>query len=174
MMRKHFLSYLLLSLLLFANFIPAIADTCYHSLIEAGDGVPFVQQVSCTSEGHFYRYFLRYFCTKCFSILEQPANKPNYPDYMITHDYTISANHRLTANNLHTYDLKCNLPNCPFYITLTHSSSTLYFNHGHIAENVHKYTYICNDCTTILSIEKFCADYCESEIYKYPQQTETN
>ena len=144
----------------------ALSDFCLHNWTLAGDGMPYKIEISISSEGHLYRYHLRYYCEKCRQHKEEPANLSPFPDELVPHDYSISTNHRLTVDLKHAQDLYCNKSSCTFYTTTTHSSTAHLTNQGHTIEDRHWYDYICPDCSRTFYIERSCTDHCPLQAYR--------
>lgn len=125
-----------------------------------------------SEEGHLYRYYADWECSKCGTVEVLPLDRPSFPDEFVPHSY-IKTGHRLTAEGNHEFAWKCEVDGCPRRGTETHSGTTLYEDQGHVSQGVHRYIYLCSECTALIPVEKSCSDEnCPIQIYKKQPEVE--
>lgn len=126
-----------------------------------------------SEEGHLYRYYADWECSKCGTVAVLPLDRPSFPDEFVPHSYSVKTRHRLSENGDHVFDLRCAVDGCTLVFTKTHSGTTLHEDQGHVSHGVHRYIYLCGECTALIPVEKSCPDEnCPIQIYKKQPEVE--
>lgn len=164
---------ILLILFCFNICIAVAENECEHEYLLANSNELEKREMERTDDGHWYRYYAYWRCSVCGNVAVLPLNRPSFPDEFVPHSYSVKTRHRLSENGDHVFDLRCAVDGCTLFVTKTHSGTTLYEDQGHVSQGVHRYIYLCSECTALIPVEKSCPDEnCPIQIYKKQPEVE--